>query len=143
MNPSYAPHAGRLPVSETVTSWDAPAARVTLLWLRVTRALESLESGRTARENAAAAPLTLVIVRLTGCAVAKGPKEIAAGSSVAATFTASAALSLPAPASVTCTPPCRSGVAVFTTADLRRPGCFKFGFLARAMAATPAANGTA
>ena len=94
----------------------------------------------------AAAPLTLVRVRvrLTGSTVGTGPKEIAAGSSVAATFTASAALSLPAPASVTCTPPARSAVAVLTTADFKRPGCcFKFGFLANAIAATPAANGTA
>src|ERR1039457_4749879 len=146
INPSYAPGAGRLPVSETVTSWRAPAERVTLLWLTVTRALESLESCRTARENVAAAELTLVRVRvrLTGSTAGTGPKEIAAGSNVTGTFTASAALSLPAPASVTCTPPARSEVAVLTTADFRRPGCcFKFGLLASAMAATPAANGTA
>src|ERR1022692_4783834 len=131
MNPSYDPGAGRLPVSETGTSWRAPAERVTLLWLTVTRALESLDSGRTARENVAAAALTLVRVRvrLTGSTAGTGPKEIAAGSSVSATFTASAALSLPAPASVTCTLPTRSAVALLTTADLRRPGCcLKFGF---------------
>ena len=74
-----------------------------------------------------------------------GPNEIAAGSSVAATLTASAALSLPAPTSVTWMSPSRSGVAVFTTADFKRPRrfAFRFGFLACAIAATPATKGTA
>ena len=117
---------------------------MTLLWLTVTCALESVVSCRTVIVNVALAPLTLVRVRLRlmGKAVT-GPNEIAAGSSVAATFTASAALSLPAPTSVTWRSPSRSGVAVFTTADFKRPGVFRFGFLAFAIAATPATKGTA
>ncbi len=144
MKPSYDPAAGRLPDSETVISLLPPACSATVVSLNVTCAVVESKIVRTASVNVTLALLTLVSVRLrfTGSAVT-GPNEMAAGSSVAATATASTALSLPAPASVTCTVPCKSPEAVLTTADFKRPGVFRFGFFAFAMAATPAANGTA
>src|SRR5215475_919511 len=103
MKPSYAPGAGSEPCRDTEIVWLAPAASCTLGVLTVTCAFDSAVTGRTAILKVAAALLTFVItrVRVTGRADGTGPNEIAAGSSVAATATASAALSLPAPTSVT------------------------------------------
>jgi hypothetical protein len=97
---------GRLPWSVMVTLFGWPGGKAMLEGETVTLAL----GGCTAKLNVAVAPPTLVMfsVRRMGKEPAPmAPKEMVAGSSVAATPTASPTLSLPAPTAFTLavTPP--------------------------------------
>ena len=95
INPSYEPGLGRLPWRVTVTLFW-PGDKVMLGGSTVTLAL----GGSTAKLKVAVEVPTLVMfsVRRMGKEPAPiAPNEMVAGSSVAATLTASPTLSLPAP----------------------------------------------
>ncbi len=138
MKPSYEPGPGTVPLILTVTLAFAPGASVTLPGEIPSSGFGALRL----KLNVAVALPTLVIFRVV---LTEGAETIVAGSRMAAAFSASAALSCPAPIALTLAgapPSVTFPFAVFTTADLSCAGV-KFGCCCFTSATAPATIGTA
>src|SRR5580704_4894384 len=107
ITPEYTPATGADPESATVTTVEAPAAKIKLGGVTVTDTPLLIPAGVTPNEKfALAAPEFLMVsCRVIGSAVPAliEPKETVAGSEVTVAATAASAASMPAPSQRTST----------------------------------------